>query len=93
MEGKGYNTYGSFYEIGTYSSNRSVCSIVTERHVLKNTTPKLGPEEKATGPGLYSRAFQIRSRPSTDHAKSRGSIGFRTASCTGRTRWAWRTPS
>ena len=64
-----------------------------ERHVLKNMNPKLGPEEKATGPGLYSRAFQIRSRPSTDHAKSRGSIGFRTASCTGRTRWAWRTPS
>ena len=70
MEGKGYNTYGSFYEIGTYSSNRSVCSIVTERHVLKNTTPKLGPEEKATGPGLYSRAFQAPSQLEVDQIKA-----------------------
>ena len=28
MEGKGFSTYGTFYEIGTYDQNRSLCSIV-----------------------------------------------------------------
>ena len=41
-----------------------------ERHVLKNMIPKLGPEEKATGPALYSRALRAPSRQQVDLIKS-----------------------
>jgi hypothetical protein len=29
MEGKGFNTFGCFFDIGTYSTNRGLCSIVS----------------------------------------------------------------
>lgn len=126
MEGKGFNTFGCFFDIGTYSTNRGLCSIVSghgigpechhewaprfeaaaavvgfnvagrvmvvdleksidtahdeamdngekfndERHVLKNMIPKLGPEEKTTGPGLYSRALRAPSKLEVDQIKA-----------------------
>jgi len=125
MEGKGSNTFGTYFDVGTYTSNRSLCSIVSghgigpeckeewdlrfeaaaavvgfdvtgrttvvdlekaidtahdaamhngtkfndERHVLKNMIPALGPDEKATGPGLYSRALRAPSKLEVDLIK------------------------
>jgi len=122
MEGKGQNTYGIFLNIGTYTANRNLGSIVSghgigaeckeewlprfkaaadvanfdcegrvilvdmeksidisldmemthakkfndERHVLKNMTPKLGPDERKTGPALYSRALRAASTLEVD---------------------------
>ena len=40
-----------------------------ERHVLKNMIPALGPDEKATGPGLYSRALRAPSKLEVDLIK------------------------
>jgi hypothetical protein len=38
MEGKGSNTFGTYFDVGTYTSNRSLCSIVSGHGI--------GPEYK-----------------------------------------------
>jgi hypothetical protein len=40
-----------------------------KQHVLKSMVPALGPEEKATGPGLYLRALRAPSKLEVDLIK------------------------
>ena len=72
MDGKGSSTYGTFYEIGTYCPNRSLCSVVCGHSIAPECKEEWGPRFEAaanvTGFDVPGRVTLVDQEKSIDTA-------------------------